>query len=159
MTRNELMAYLAGSVDSDGTIGIKRSTYAMRVTRDSASPSYSERLALRHVTPQVPTLLRRTFGGALYVTKPYAKMGRPLWSWQITDRKAVACALALLPFLIVKKAQAKNLLRLRMLKEASKKFRVREGRGHAGASSRSGRHSAAMEAAYLRAKAMNRVGT
>ena len=159
MTRNELMAYLAGSMDSDGTVGIKRSTYAMRITGDSKSPAYSERLALRHVTRQVPTLLRRTFGGALYVTKPYAKMGRPLWSWQITDKKAVACALALLPFLIVKKAQAKNLLRLRTIKEASKKYRVREGRGHAGSSSRSRKHSAAMEAAYLRAKSMNHVGT
>lgn len=158
MTKNELLAYLAGNIDSDGTIGIKKSTYAMRVTKDCSAPNYSERLALRQVTPQVPKLLKRTFGGAVYITKPYVALGRPLFSWQITDRVAAECARALLPFLIVKREQARNILRLRRLKESSKAFRVRKGRGHAGSAHRSKRHSAAMEAAYIRAKKMNAVG-
>lgn len=38
MTKSEL-AYCAGVIDSDGTIGVKRSTYAMRITRDCAAPN------------------------------------------------------------------------------------------------------------------------
>ncbi len=46
MNKREITSYLAGCIDSDGTIGIKKSTYAMRVTGDSGQPTYSERLAL-----------------------------------------------------------------------------------------------------------------
>jgi hypothetical protein len=34
-----ILAYLAGVLDSDGTIGVKRSTYSMRVIGDSAQPT------------------------------------------------------------------------------------------------------------------------
>ena len=156
--KNDILAYLAGAIDSDGTIGIKRSTYAMRVTRDSAQPAYSERMALRQVQRTIPDLLRRTFGGGLYITKSSARNGQALWSWSITDRRCAEALAILLPFLRIKRAQARNALRLRALKERSKAYRVRSGRGHAGSSPRSARHSTAMEARYLEAKRLNHVG-
>ena len=159
MNKRELLAYLAGAIDSDGTIGIKRSTYAMRVTKDSAQPTYSERLALRQVTPAIPKLLRATFGGSLYITKPSTLHGRPLLSWNITDQKAAACLRALLPYLRVKRAQAENALHLRGVKDTSKRARVARGRGHAGSAPRRKDHGDAMEVCYLRARELNRVGT
>ena len=157
--KRERLAYLAGAIDSDGTIGIKRSTYGVRVLKNSKQPTYSERIALRQVTPQIPKMLKRAFGGSLYLMRPSAKNGRPLWAWQVSDVKALAAARALLPHLRVKRSQAINLIGLRKVKDASRAWRIRCGRGHVGGSPRHGRHSLAMEARYLRAKRLNRVGT
>lgn len=157
MTKVEL-AYLAGAIDSDGTIGVKRSTYAMRVTGDCTAATFSERVALRQVGPEIPTFLRDTFGGSLYITKPSAKNGRPLYSWAVTDMRAAACLKALLPFLRVKRAQAENCLALRAVKNRSKRARVAKGRGHAGSAARPAEFSAAMENHYETAKALNAVG-
>lgn len=151
-------AYCAGVIDSDGTIGIKRSTYAMRVTGDAGQATYSERIAVRQVTREAVDLLRDLFGGAFYVTKPSSKNGKPLWSWAATDQRAVACLHAVLPYLRIKKAQAENCLLLRIVKEQSKRARVAHGRGHAGSAVRPAELSEAMEAHYLRAKALNVVG-
>jgi hypothetical protein len=158
MSTTELLAYLAGAIDSDGTIGIKRSTYSMRVTGDSEQATFSERVALRQVTPHIPALLREQFGGYLGMNDPNAKRGRPLHSWQATDKRAVACLTALLPFLRIKREQAENCLRLRVLKERSKILRVAPGRGHAGSARRPTDITEAMETLYLAAKCLNRVG-
>jgi len=153
-----LHAYLAGAIDSDGTIGIKRSTYSMRVTKESKAPIFSERIALRQVTPEIPALLQKAFGGSLYMTKPSLPGGRPLWSWAVTDLRAVACLLAILPYLRVKKEQGKNCLALRRLKEVSKRRGVAKGRGVAGRVTRDPALTERMEAVYARAKELNRVG-
>lgn len=152
-----LLSYLAGAIDADGTIGIKKSTYSMRVTGDSTRPTYSERVALRQVTRVVPELLRDTFGGTFYEHKGQGK-GKNLFSWQITDMKCAAAVRLLLPYLRIKKDQALNVLDLRKTKEQSKRFRVRRGRGHAGSSGRSDKHSNRMEALYIEAKRLNTVG-
>ena len=151
-------AYLAGAIDSDGTIGIKRSTYSMRVTKDSTAPVFSERVALRQVTPDIPNLLQKAFGGSLYMTKPNAAKGRPLFSWAATDRKAVECLTTLLPFLRVKAKQARNCLALRRVKVESMKAKVAPGRGHAGAAHRPQRLTDHMERLYESAKLLNKVG-
>ena len=153
-----LLAYLAGAVDSDGTIGIKRSTYAMRVRGDAGAPVYSERVALRQVTNHIVVMLRRAFGGSVYMTKPSAPRGRPLFSWAATDLRAVACLRAIMPYLRVKREQARNCLVLRRLKEQSKRHKVRRGRGHEGSAPRPKWLTHRLELRYLRAKRLNRVG-
>jgi len=152
------LAYLAGAIDSDGTIGVKKSTYAMRVTRDCGAATYSERVALRQVTPIIPTMLRDRFGGSLYMTKPSAPNGRLLYSWAATDQRAAACLKALLPYLRIKRPQAEKCLELRRLKDTSKRSRVAKGRKHAGSAPRRPELTEAMEAAYQAAKAMNLSG-
>jgi hypothetical protein len=159
MTADDLeLAYLAGAIDSDGTIGVKRSTYAMRVTGDANAPVFSERLALRQVTPIIPQMLKARFGGSLYMTKPYSARGKPLWSWAATDLKANAALLALLPYLRIKRGQALNCIALRALKAESKIAKVATGRGHAGAAHRPAELTARMDALYAQAKALNAVG-
>lgn len=152
------LAYLAGVLDSDGTIGIKRNTYAIRVTKDSRQATYSERIHIRQVTREALELFAETFGGNIGITDPYAKRGRPLFNWGQTDMKAVTTLSALMPYLRIKRTQAENCLALRAVKEKSKLARVALGRGHAGASSRPAELSVAMEDHFLRAKELNRVG-
>lgn len=159
MADDLLYAYLAGAIDSDGCITVKRSTYAMRVRGDAGAPIFSERVMLKQVTPEIPTLLRDTFGGSLRVDRPTAARGRPLHAWQATDLRAAVCLKALLPFLRIKRAQALNCLALRASKDESKIARVATGRGHAGGAPRSAVLTAAMELTYAEARRLNAVGT
>lgn len=152
------LAYLAGCIDSDGCIGIKRNTYAMRVVKDSGQPTYSERVELKQVTPQVPYMLKESFGGGVRVEKNSLKNARPFYAWRVTDRKAARALRDLLPYLRIKREQAMNCLELRKVKEASKKVRVAKGRGHVGGARRPERFSCRMQALYENAKALNRIG-
>jgi hypothetical protein len=152
------LAYCAGVIDSDGTIGVKCNTYSVRVIGDSKQPTYSERICVKQVEPEAVDLLSRIFGGTRYHAAPSVKRGKWLYVWQVTDLKAARCLAALLPHLRIKAEQARNCLALRLDKEISKGQRVAYGRGHVGAAARSPELSQTMEARYQRAKELNRVG-
>ena len=152
------LAYLAGVIDSDGTIGVKRQTYAVRVLKNSSQPTYVERVCVKQVTSQAVDLLYSTFGGYRSVTHSTAKYGRTLQVWQVTNLKAAVVLEMLLPYLRIKRRQAENALALRQLTEQSKKDRVAFGRGVVGSLQRPKYLSTKMEQRYLKAKALNRVG-
>lgn len=158
MTKRATLAYCAGIVDADGTIGIKRNTYAARVVKDCAQATFSERVCVKQVETAAIDLLHSLFGGYRFTAKPSARRGRVLHGWQVTDLQAATCLRALLPFLRIKREQAANCLSLRAIKERSKRARVARGRGHVGAAARRPELSAAMEAAYVRAHELNVVG-
>lgn len=155
----KLLAYCAGVIDSDGTIGVKKSTYGLRVLGTSSQAVYSERIAVKQVEKEAVSLLKKCFGGCLTTERPQTKARRSLFVWAVTDINAAKCARALLPFLKIKRSQAKNLLVLRRVKEKSKRARVAKGRGHVGAARRPAKISSEMEKCYLDAKWLNRVGT
>ncbi len=111
-----VLAYLAGVLDSDGYFTVRRSTYAMRVRGDAGAPIYSERVGCKQVQPEAIELLHEYFGGYRSIQKPSAKNGKPLHSWMVTDKQAAAVALALLPYLRLKRRQATLLLNLRASK-------------------------------------------
>lgn len=151
------MAYCAGVIDSDGTIGIKRSTYGMRHD-NGGQPTYSERVCVKQVEPDAVELLHRLFGGYRFVSRASATRGRPLEGWQVTDVKAATALRALLPYLRIKRRQAENCLVLRALKDESKRVRVAFGRGHVGSARRPEHISEAMAALTIEAHALNAVG-
>lgn len=115
---NVLLAYLAGAIDSDGSIGIKRSTYHRRVRGDASNPTYSERVMLKQVTPQIPTLLKECFGGTYRLENASTRDGKPLYSFQVTDKQAAEACRLLLPYLRVKHRQAEIVLELRESKDS-----------------------------------------
>lgn len=112
-----VLAYLAGIMDADGSFMIKRSTYHMRVRGDASCPIFSERLAIKQVTPDAIDLLHKIFGGSRGMEKPSAIHGQMLHRWGVTDLKAYKVALALFPYLRIKKSQASLLLELRKAKQ------------------------------------------
>lgn len=112
------LSYLAGAMDSDGCVSIKKSTYHIRVRKDSMNAVYSERLSLKQVTPQIPNLLCATFGGSVKLRASQSDNGKPLYVWAVTDCIAASAARALLPFLRVKNRQAELVLELRESKDA-----------------------------------------
>jgi hypothetical protein len=155
---NSDLSYCAGVIDSDGYIGIKRSTYAMRVRGDSTQPIFSERIAVKQVEPQAIDLLKALFGGRRGVERPSAKNGKHLNAWQVTDKQAANCLLALIPFLRIKKLHAENCLALRKLKDQSRRERTCFGRGHVGGKRRPQTITNKMEKLYARSKELNAVG-
>lgn len=158
LSLREKLAYCAGVIDSDGTIGIKRNTYSVRVIGDSQQPTYSERVCVKQVESAAVDLLKALFGGSRYLGGPGSNRGRPILVWQVSDRKAIACLKALVPYLRIKREQALNCLALRALKEKSKRAKVARGRGHRGSAPRPIELTTQMEALKVRASELNRVG-
>ena len=118
MTMKEIMrAYLAGCLDCDGAFSIKRSTYHMRVRGDAGQPVFSERVMFAQVKPAVTLLLKEYFGGSYHVDKAAAPNRKPIYRWQATDKNAILCVNAVLPYLKIKREQAELLLELRKVKE------------------------------------------
>lgn len=145
------LAYLAGVIDSDGCISIKRNRGAWQDT-------YSERVHIRQVDREAIDLLVEVFGGNIGIEDSQAKRGKPLYRWGVSDKRAVEVLTALLPYLRIKREQAINCLALRALKEQSKLDRLAFGRGHVGSAHRTAEMTAQMEACKQQAHVLNRVG-
>src|SRR3990167_6987924 len=105
------IAYLAGLVDGEGYIGIKKTR-----SPHSVSPLYHERIQVRMVHEGSIKFLADTLGGKYYVEKPRSAQGRPLFFWQASDALACRILETLLPFLIIKRESALTVLALRVSK-------------------------------------------
>lgn len=148
----ELLAYAAGVIDSDGSIGIRLDTHAMRVRKLKAGPVYKERVTLKQIEPQAVDLLHDAFGGSRFISAPKNDRAQPLHSLQIVDRMAATFLAAILPYLLIKKRQAELCIELRRLKDESRKARFAYGRGYRGGGPRPDYLTAAMS--DLRAEIM-----
>ncbi len=144
------IAYLAGLIDGEGYIGVKRT-----MRKDATSPIYHERIQVRMVHEGAIALLAVTLGGNYYAEKPHANNGRPLFCYQASDAKACAVIERVLPYLIVKRASAENVLRLRVSKN-DPRARLRGGRTQRRLMDPA--VLAEREEIYLHAKSLNRVG-
>lgn len=113
-----LLAYLAGVIDSDGYLSVKRTTYHVRVRGDAGNPVFSEKIGCKQVTPEAIDLLHATFGGSRRMENASTPNGRRLHSWTVTDKQAALAAEALLPYLQIKREQAVVLLQVRALKSS-----------------------------------------
>jgi hypothetical protein len=109
MTEATTLAYLAGLIDGEGYIGIKKTT----VRKDCAAPSYHARLQIRMVDEPAIAFLAETFGGRYYKDRPEAGKRRALYCYQSSDAAAERILRALLPYLRVKRANAEAVLRFR----------------------------------------------
>lgn len=111
------LAYLAGLVDGEGYVGIKKSLTGVRSGKQK-SPSYHERIQIRMVDEAGIKLFTKVFGGNYYKEKPHSNSGRLLYCFQISDLSASKALKILLPFLVIKGNQAKLVLALRKSKES-----------------------------------------
>lgn len=133
MRKNEIFAYIAGIIDGEAYIGIKKSTYGMRYRPDVKSPTYHERVQIKMASPEILKLIKDNFGGSfykdkkIYQSKNGFKTNKIMYVYGTTDKIASEIIKAVFPFLIEKKRQAENILKLRKSKE-SKKARLRGGR-------------------------------
>lgn len=107
------IAYLAGLIDGEAYVGIKRTR-----RKDATNFIYHERFQVRMVHEGSIRLLAHTLGGSYYRESGYQGLHRrPLFCWQLSDALAAKAARLLLPWVIIKKPNLRMLLLLRKSKE------------------------------------------
>ena len=96
-----LLAYLAGIIDGEGSVMIKRH-------RVDSKRGFRFELAVSvtNTALWLLELLKLNFGGRIDRQKQKKPIHKPCWIWRIDGPSAESCLKALLPFLQLKKAQA-----------------------------------------------------
>jgi len=108
------VAYLAGLIDGEGTIGIYRQT---------GTKSYSLKLRITNSSPALLQWLRPRFGGGVGKARKQRPWHRQTWQIVIYQEKAAELIELCRPFLVIKTAQAD--LGLRFIDEISRSKRHR----------------------------------
>jgi len=116
MEEELVRAYLAGVLDSDGFISIKR--HAAN-TRYKDSYTFSEWAGVGQVSPAAVELFAERWGGVVHLRKHKNDDGgdwRPMHYWVVSNKIAATCVGALRPHIRIKARQADLVLALRASK-------------------------------------------
>jgi hypothetical protein len=117
------LAYIAGIVDGEAYVGIKKTTAYK--CQDRVTPGYHARLQIRMVDEEAIKFISEKLGGWYYPEKIAAPNRRRLYCYQATDARAEKILRALLPFLRIKKAVAQQVLNLRTLQADGKSHKTK----------------------------------
>lgn len=103
MASKDDIAYLAGLLDGDGMITLRK--------QKSGDPkynlvSYTAAIQVRMTCEKTTSWLKNTFGGNLYFEEKKPKGWKPTYLWHYNGRKAVALIKEIIPHLICKKEAA-----------------------------------------------------
>jgi len=123
MTTEIDLAYIAGLMDGEAYIGIKKSPAYK--CQDRQTPGYHARIQIRMVNEAAIKFIAETLGGWYYQEKPRATNRRVLYCYQASDLSVETILYKLLQFLRVKQESAKTVLRLRELQKGSAKYRTK----------------------------------
>ena len=97
-------AYLAGIIDGEGAIFITRDLFSTK------NPVYRAEIRVGMIDEKPIKRLHVAFGGTALLEKSYHHK-RPMWRWLGSNREVLKfCLTTLLPYLDVKKEQAKLVL-------------------------------------------------
>jgi len=128
------IAYLAGIVDGEGSIMIRKSTYRSKNKKygDCVNPSYSPRVGIKNICKNPLLLMKNVFGGhvskekRLYQSKSGFKRKNLMWIYNAEHRIAYKICEALFPYLMIKREQAKKIFELKRLKGLAHKDRQKD---------------------------------
>lgn len=115
------LAYIAGIIDGEAYIGIKKST----IRKDCATPGYHARIQIRMVDEGAISFIAQALGGNYYKEKPHLVKGRMLYCYQASDAKAATILRSVLPYLRVKKCVAGLVLELRTWQANGRKHQTK----------------------------------
>jgi hypothetical protein len=97
---------LATAIDCEGYLGINR----MMSESNNGKYSFSARIGLGMIHPAIPTALKETFGSTVRLERN-VRGNYSMYRWTVVGNKMIKTILeTLLPHLVVKQEQAKNLL-------------------------------------------------
>lgn len=106
---SELLAYVAGVVDSDGHIGIDKS---LTNPQRRVSPRYQPTVCVVNTSEALMTLLQSEFGGSVNTRKKVAEHHKTTYRWKLCNRMAADFCRQIAPYLLVKKAQSELLVEM-----------------------------------------------
>jgi hypothetical protein len=97
--------YLAGIIDGEGCITVGRGI------RENGVINYNSIVMVTNTNKAVIEWLHEQFGGMYYGSKPNNLVSKPSYRWRLLKKKDIELLLlAIIPYLIIKKEQAKVLL-------------------------------------------------
>lgn len=97
---------LATAIDCEGYLGINR----LRSCKANSKMSFSARIGLGMIHPVIPNALKEKFGSTVNLQRN-ASGNHPIYRWTVIGNKMIKPILqTLLPYLVVKREQAENLL-------------------------------------------------
>ena len=117
------LSYIAGIIDGEGYIGIKKSKAYKCQGRKT--PGYHARIQVRMVNEAAIRFVAESLGGWYYPEKKAAKNRRILFCFQASDQSAADILRKIIPFLRVKRASAETVLECRALQAEGGKHRTR----------------------------------
>jgi hypothetical protein len=123
MTTTEDLAYLAGIVDGEGYVGIKKSRAYQCQGR--VTPGYHARIQVRMVDEPTIAFLGETLGGWCFLERAQTQGRRTLYCYQASDLAAATALERLLPYLRVKRENAETVLALRELQSQGQQHRTK----------------------------------
>jgi hypothetical protein len=121
MTMKETLAYVAGFIDGEGYLGIKKYD---RHPEKGFCPTYSERISVAGVNEQSIRDFNKIVPGHIYLHKPSKLSKRGYWSWEVTESKARIFLQKIYPYLKVKKPEAELIIKLSENKLKTKSAKI-----------------------------------
>ncbi len=111
--------YVAGIIDGEGCVTIGAG-------KKETCINYNAIVAVQNTSKKLIDWLQLKFGGQVYLSKKETKKTKAAWMWRITKKEVIErFLLAILPYLIVKREQAKILLEyVRLSREANSELRA-----------------------------------
>ena len=111
--------YFAGSIDGEGclTIGAGQKETCI---------NYNAIMCVQNTSKTLIDWLQSKFGGQVYLSKKETEKTKAAWMWRVTKKKDIEILLlAILPYLVVKREQAKVLLAyVQLAHEANSELRA-----------------------------------
>lgn len=89
------MAYFAGIIDGEGNVGV----YSNGQRDNCLAPE----ICVKMTNEEVIDLLIATFGGAKRFRRRQEDHWQDQWVWRVKFKKALACAQAIRPYVVVKR--------------------------------------------------------
>jgi len=119
------IAYIAGLIDGEGYIGIKKDKGYQ--CQERKTPGYHARIQIRMVDEPAIKFISESLGGWYYKEKPSCKNGRPLFCYQASDKRVEDILKTIIPYLRVKKESAQTVIEFRKLQSDSKNIEQNYG--------------------------------
>jgi hypothetical protein len=112
---SESLAYVAGLIDGDGSVGI---ACQKRGSGEQERWSYYASVTIGMTQPAKPILewIHQEWGGSLHPHKTAGEKECPAWQWRVTGDNAVTILRKLLPYLRLKGPQAKLALEVERIR-------------------------------------------
>lgn len=117
------IAYIAGLVDGEGYIGIKKDRGYK--CQERTTPGFHARIQIRMVDEDAIKFISESLGGWYYKEKPNCAQGRPLYCYQATDKRAEEIIKTIAPYLKIKKNVADAVIQFRALQSEGAKHRTK----------------------------------
>jgi len=98
-------AYIAGIIDGEGTLTIRKKKPAAKVSH--RPPHYSVTFSVSNTEASLIHWLQNRCGGSVHYYENRCKNCRPYARWDLQTQQAVALLQQVIPYLLIKNEQAK----------------------------------------------------